>query len=462
MKERWGRWTTQLVLLWLLCASAAGHANDRSYANCAVAAVAALSFLGGRSLEAADLRQVSAVQPAATATMLDARAMCAAVGLQVTPTRWTVEDFERCSRPTLIALRNPDHFTVLLDVQPLGARLMDSPVDGPTLYPWSELQPRLVGLVLVPDYDGGPDADGDVWTNRVIDVGGMTAATATATAVKIENRGEIPLDVSVLRSTCGCTVPVPLEAPVPPGGHATMEVLLIPDAPGPFEQHVFLETSSPSLPVVAVSFVGVATAHASSFTPSVVSIQSVHGQGAQNAVDLMGPPDLIVRDMPSSNPHLEAVVTRSIRTETSSQHHIELRLDPEAPVGDHTAWMEVESSQKAAANIRPLEVRISVRPIVEISPRLLFLGDVRVGSMARSVVLLDTELDLDLTGRIGLLTENMNVRIVRRSVDGGKAKCEIEMSIHKLGLIDERVLLTYRGKVIPGAEVRVVAWAHEE
>ena len=118
MKERWGRWTTQLVLLWLLCASAAGHANDRSYANCAVAAVAALSFLGGRSLEAADLRQVSAVQPAATATMLDARAMCAAVGLQVTPTRWTVEDFERCSRPTLIALRNPDHFTVLLDVQP--------------------------------------------------------------------------------------------------------------------------------------------------------------------------------------------------------------------------------------------------------------------------------------------------------------------------------------------------------
>jgi len=107
----------------------------------------------------------------------------------------------------------------------------------------------------------GPRAD---FPETTFDFGVLTQGATVQRAVPFENKGDAPLEILSVNTSCGCTAALPSERVVPPGGKS--EILVGYDSRGKMGQInkvVTVQTNDPERPQVQLTVKGlvVASAH---------------------------------------------------------------------------------------------------------------------------------------------------------------------------------------------------------
>lgn len=90
---------------------------------------------------------------------------------------------------------------------------------------------------------------------QVIDYGEITKGSDGVRVFEFTNTGDIPLVISDVRSSCGCTIPKKPEAPIAPGATGQIEVKYDTNRVGPIRKTVTVQSNADT-PTVAVKIKG--------------------------------------------------------------------------------------------------------------------------------------------------------------------------------------------------------------
>ncbi|EKF55898.1 hypothetical protein I215_05080 [Galbibacter marinus] len=90
---------------------------------------------------------------------------------------------------------------------------------------------------------------------QVIDYGEIAKGSDGVRVFEFTNTGDIPLVISDVRSSCGCTIPKKPEAPIAPGATGQIEVKYDTNRVGPIRKTVTVQSNADT-PTVAVKIKG--------------------------------------------------------------------------------------------------------------------------------------------------------------------------------------------------------------
>src|SRR5690606_1490008 len=90
---------------------------------------------------------------------------------------------------------------------------------------------------------------------QVIDYGEIAKGSDGVRVFEFTNTGDIPLVISDVRSSCGCTIPKNPEAPIAPGATGQIEVKYATNRVGPIRKTVTVQSNADT-PTVAVKIKG--------------------------------------------------------------------------------------------------------------------------------------------------------------------------------------------------------------
>jgi len=90
---------------------------------------------------------------------------------------------------------------------------------------------------------------------QVIDYGEIAKGSDGVRVFEFTNTGDVPLVISNVRSSCGCTIPKKPKDPIAPGATGEIEVKYDTNRVGPIRKTITVESNA-STPTVAVKIKG--------------------------------------------------------------------------------------------------------------------------------------------------------------------------------------------------------------
>jgi len=90
---------------------------------------------------------------------------------------------------------------------------------------------------------------------QVIDYGEIAKGSDGVRVFEFTNTGDVPLVISNVHSSCGCTIPKKPEAPIAPGATGTIEVKYDTNNVGPIRKTITVQSNAET-PTVAVKIKG--------------------------------------------------------------------------------------------------------------------------------------------------------------------------------------------------------------
>ncbi len=88
------------------------------------------------------------------------------------------------------------------------------------------------------------------WESTNHDFGVIPKNTPAAASFYFVNEGEVPLIISQVKASCGCTVASYTKEAIAPGGHGTVEATYNAAKPGPFNKSVVVYANTGGDPIV--------------------------------------------------------------------------------------------------------------------------------------------------------------------------------------------------------------------
>lgn len=90
---------------------------------------------------------------------------------------------------------------------------------------------------------------------KVIDYGEIAKGSNGVRVFEFTNTGDVPLVISNVRSSCGCTIPKKPEEPIAPGATGEIEVKYDTNRVGPIRKTITVQSNAET-PTVAVKIKG--------------------------------------------------------------------------------------------------------------------------------------------------------------------------------------------------------------
>jgi len=94
-----------------------------------------------------------------------------------------------------------------------------------------------------------------VFDSLTIDYGTIEKGDDGVRIFRFTNNGTTPLEIKLVRSSCGCTIPKKPDAPIAPGASSEIEVKYDTQRVGPIRKTITV-SSNASTPVVALKIKG--------------------------------------------------------------------------------------------------------------------------------------------------------------------------------------------------------------
>lgn len=81
-------------------------------------------------------------------------------------------------------------------------------------------------------------------SSKKVDFGTLAKGSKGLKALEFTNVGDVPLIISNVRSSCGCTVPTWPKRPIPAGGRASIEIEYDTQRVGPFRKSITIMSNA--------------------------------------------------------------------------------------------------------------------------------------------------------------------------------------------------------------------------
>ena len=93
--------------------------------------------------------------------------------------------------------------------------------------------------------------------SSVIDYGEISRGSDGIRVFTFVNKGDKPLEITKVYSSCGCTIPKKPEAPIPPGETGEIQVKYDTNRLGPIRKTITVNSNSAETPIVSLKIKGV-------------------------------------------------------------------------------------------------------------------------------------------------------------------------------------------------------------
>jgi len=112
-------------------------------------------------------------------------------------------------------------------------------------------------IALSPTYVLAQEANSQIkFQTESIDYGSIEKGSTGLRVFMFENKGDAPLVITNVKSSCGCTIPKKPEAPIAPGEKGEIQVNYDTNRLGVFRKTITVSTNDPTSPIVALKIGG--------------------------------------------------------------------------------------------------------------------------------------------------------------------------------------------------------------
>lgn len=94
------------------------------------------------------------------------------------------------------------------------------------------------------------------FTSQVVDYGEIERGSDGIRVFEFVNSGDLPLVISKVYSSCGCTIPKKPEAPIAPGEKGEIQVKYDTNRVGPIRKTITVNSNAESTPIVSLKIKG--------------------------------------------------------------------------------------------------------------------------------------------------------------------------------------------------------------
>lgn len=297
--------------------------------------------------------------------------------LPVTSGALSLEQMRTRGGSYLVRLQAPNEWIVLAAVG--SSQSVVQGVSGVEVVQNATLNKRLSGEVLM---SGTKDASPRVLVNEPVVQARVTIiGEPLHIKIPIQNRGAIPLQIQTLGASCSCTSDDNSPRVVAAGGSGELSFKVESREEGTRQVSVVVGTNDPLWPRLVLAF-QVQTPRA--VAPPTLFLSGNKGQAVHNIMDLALPEGATVASVSSNQPFVQA---KLVEGGENGAQRIAVDVAAEAPAGQFSGALNVELRNSAITRI-VVPVEGYLNNDISVSPRMIALGDVPVGSVLRKSVVL--------------------------------------------------------------------------
>jgi hypothetical protein len=112
-------------------------------------------------------------------------------------------------------------------------------------------------IALSPTFVLAQEANSQIkFETESIDYGSIEKGSTGLRVFMFENKGDAPLVITNVKSSCGCTIPKKPEAPIAPGEKGEVQVSYDTNRLGVFRKTITVSTNDPTSPIIALKIGG--------------------------------------------------------------------------------------------------------------------------------------------------------------------------------------------------------------
>ena len=364
--------------------------------NCGVVSVLALAQVMGRTVAVPVREHILQANTAPTATLAQVKNMAAQIGVPMQGVKTTLQSLLQEQKPSIIHLRAPDHFVLMLDGSPQWIRLMDGNDGVLSVMPRAEIERRFDGFALQIVDNNFPNEPRIALQESDYAFGVRGVGQKVEHTFQLANAGQSDLKVNVQGTSCGCTAALlgeganASEVTLQPGQSVPVKVTVEVQVAGSVQQMVTLATNDPARPLVYLTMRGTAPQNLE-VSPQSVNLQLQQGETKDRVVTLVGPPDFAILDCAVDSPLLRVTKQLISKDETRANWKVQVTL-ADAAVGNVKALLTIKTSHPERPEIT-VPITANVRGDLQISPNAAFFGFIKQGERQ--------SMELEVTSRSG-------------------------------------------------------------
>lgn len=278
-----------------------------------------------------------------------------------------------------------------------------------------------------------------LFETRRHDFGTVARAAKAEYEFVIHNRYDSTIQLSQVRTSCGCTTPSIKRSAIPPGEDgAIVAKFNTRSYTGSRAATITVVFSRPYYAEVQLSITGYIRRDIV-FNPGVLDFGTVaEGQEARRTIDVQyaGRNDWQITDVKSPDPHIHVRAEQTRRDSGRVGYQLIAELSNEAPAGFLNTQLSIETNDRTM-NPVPLNVTGSVTPALTVSPALLYMGQVPTsGSVEKRIAVRAAEA-FQITGvkcddariKIQPDTEKKSLHLLPIRFEAGVEEGEVSQSI---------------------------------
>ncbi len=291
-----------LSLLFYIYAQAQSPLNP----NCGVNSALSLAYVLGSSADARASLEADYSAPAVS--LLDVKQMCMRQNIPVQGVKTTFAELLQSGTPSIIGLREPEHFTLLLDGNSNEVRLLEGEEGVLQVVPRQDIEKRFTGYALIPQIEAPADAPKLQMPSfdQYQTFGGISQKANYH--FPLTNTGKTPLSVEIASTSCGCTAAVlqgadPKKLTLAPGAKSEVVISYQVQSQASIQQMATLHTNDPRRPVVYLSIRGQLPPQLTLSPPALYVAQN-RGEEPNKQFKVIGPKGTVIEKLSSDLPFL--------------------------------------------------------------------------------------------------------------------------------------------------------------
>ena len=252
--------------------------------------------------------------------------------------------------------------------------------------------PAIVALIFL-----SPPASGQEWAAKMFrdmrhDFGTVARGAKTEYEFQFTNLYRDDVHVASVRSSCGCTTPFVKDGRDTLKSRETGAIVAHVNSDRflgsrgatitvTFDRPQYAEVALPVTVFIRDDLV---------LQPGSVQFGTISkGAGGERQIDITSPGrgDLVIRSVRNNDPFLNVGFAETGRWNNLTRYRLDVRLDPNAPVGHLSDYLVLETNLGDNAQV-PVPVEGLVEPALAVTPEWLFFGVVQPGQrVVRQVVI---------------------------------------------------------------------------
>ena len=272
--------------------------------------------------------------------------MCAQQNVATQGVKVTLDELLQSGAPSIIGLREPEHFTLLLDGNAEEVRLLEGEAGALQIVSRQEIEARFTGYALIPQITPSADAPQLQMPHfdQYVTFGGI--GQKVDYHFPLTNTGKTPLLIQIASTSCGCTAAVlmgsdPKKATLAPSEKSEVVISYQVQSQAPIQQMATLKTNDPRHPVVYLSVRGQLPPQLTLSPPALYVAQNF-GEEPNKTFKVIGPKGTQVKRVWSDLPYLSFSVGQKEEEGERVKWPVSVQGFAQAPLGVLSGKVNIE------------------------------------------------------------------------------------------------------------------------